>query len=62
MSERFRVTLVEGVPVKRFDIRGQELFDLVCRVIGLRESYYFGLFYECPNQQPSWLRMNKKVC
>ena len=42
-------------------MKGQELFDLVCRVIGLREHYYFGLHFECPNQQPAWLKKDKKV-
>ena len=42
-------------------MKGKELFELVCKAIGLRESYYFGLYYEIPNQQPSWLRMDKKV-
>ena len=27
---------------------GQELFDLVCRTIGLRETWYFGLQHQDP--------------
>ncbi|XP_065663905.1 merlin isoform X3 [Hydra vulgaris] len=42
-------------------LKGNELFDLVCRVIGLRESYYFGLYYEKPNKTQCWLRMDKKL-
>ncbi|KAH8284237.1 hypothetical protein KR044_000789 [Drosophila immigrans] len=40
---------------------GQELFDLVCRTIGLRESWYFGLQYVDTRNHVSWLKMDKKV-
>ncbi|XP_014092504.1 moesin/ezrin/radixin homolog 2 [Bactrocera oleae] len=40
---------------------GQELFDLVCRTIGLRESWYFGLQYVDTRGHVSWLKMDKKV-
>ncbi|XP_017471406.1 PREDICTED: moesin/ezrin/radixin homolog 2 [Rhagoletis zephyria] len=40
---------------------GQELFDLVCRTIGLRESWYFGLQYVDARGHVSWLKMDKKV-
>ncbi|XP_034099900.1 LOW QUALITY PROTEIN: moesin/ezrin/radixin homolog 2 [Drosophila sulfurigaster albostrigata] len=40
---------------------GQELFDLVCRTIGLRESWYFGLQYVDTRNNVSWLKMDKKV-
>jgi len=40
---------------------GKELFDLVCRAIGLRESYYFGLHYQRLKKQPCWLKMDKKI-
>lgn len=39
---------------------GQDLFDLVCRTIGLRETYYFGLEFEDSNGLISWLKMDKK--
>ncbi|XP_023328819.1 merlin isoform X2 [Eurytemora carolleeae] len=40
---------------------GQELFDLVCRTIGLRETWYFGLqFQDCKNYI-AWLKLDKKV-
>ena len=29
---------------------GQELFDLVCRTIGLRETWYFGLQHQDPTK------------
>ncbi|CAG0893884.1 unnamed protein product [Darwinula stevensoni] len=40
---------------------GQELFDLVCRTIGLRETWYFGLQYQDSKQYEAWLKMDKKV-
>ncbi|XP_017155884.1 moesin/ezrin/radixin homolog 2 [Drosophila miranda] len=40
---------------------GQDLFDLVCRTIGLRESWYFGLQYVDTRNNVSWLKMDKKV-
>ncbi|ELU09819.1 hypothetical protein CAPTEDRAFT_18813 [Capitella teleta] len=49
-----------------FDIEnrktGRELFDLVCRTIGLRETWYFGLQYVVPKSyHNAWLKMDKKV-
>ncbi|XP_072163875.1 merlin-like [Diadema setosum] len=40
---------------------GRQLFDLVCRTIGLRETWYFGLQYEDPKHYIAWLKMDKKV-
>lgn len=40
---------------------GRELFDLVCRTIGLRETWYFGLQYEDTKGFISWLKLDKKV-
>lgn len=40
---------------------GQELFDLVCRTIGLRESWYFGLQYVDSKGFVAWLKLDKKV-
>lgn len=39
---------------------GRELFDLVCRTIGLRETWYFGLQYEDTKGFISWLKLDKK--
>ena len=39
---------------------GRELFDLVCRTIGLRETWYFGLQYEDSKGFISWLKLDKK--
>ncbi|XP_041456359.1 merlin-like [Lytechinus variegatus] len=40
---------------------GRQLFDLVCRTIGLRETWYFGLQYEDSKRYIAWLKMDKKV-
>ena len=40
---------------------GRQLFDLVCRTIGLRETWYFGLQYEDSKHYVAWLKMEKKV-
>uniref|UniRef100_A0A6M2DFR6 Moesin/ezrin/radixin homolog 1 n=1 Tax=Xenopsylla cheopis TaxID=163159 RepID=A0A6M2DFR6_XENCH len=40
---------------------GKDLFDLVCRTIGLRETWYFGLQYEDSKGFISWLKLDKKV-
>jgi len=40
---------------------GQELFDLVCRTTGLRETWYFGLQYQDCKGYVAWLKLDKKV-
>ena len=45
----------------RWKATGQELFDLVCRTIGLRETWYFGLQYEDSKGYVAWLKMDKRV-
>ncbi|CAD5122479.1 DgyrCDS10903 [Dimorphilus gyrociliatus] len=40
---------------------GQELFDLVCRTIGLRETWYFGLQYSDNKGFINWLCPKKKI-
>ncbi|KAH1018279.1 hypothetical protein HUJ05_006080 [Dendroctonus ponderosae] len=39
---------------------GRDLFELVCRTIGLRETWYFGLQYEDSKGFISWLKLDKK--
>ena len=43
-------------------ITGKELYDLVCRTIGLRETWYFGLQYVDSKGYTAWLKFDKKVC
>ncbi|KAK0045621.1 merlin [Biomphalaria pfeifferi] len=40
---------------------GKELFDLVGRTIGLRETWYFGLQYVDSKGYVAWLKLDKKV-
>lgn len=41
---------------------GKDLFDLVGRTIGLRETWYFGLQYVDSKGYVAWLKFDKKVC
>ena len=41
---------------------GKDLFELVCRTIGLREIWYFGLQYVDSKGFFAWLKLNKKIC
>ncbi|KAH0625509.1 hypothetical protein JD844_015053 [Phrynosoma platyrhinos] len=47
----------ENVEVKW---KGKDLFDLVCRTLGLRETWFFGLQYMIKDTM-AWLKMDKKV-
>lgn len=40
---------------------GKDLFDMVCRTIGLRETWYFGLQYDNSKNFQVWLKFDKKV-
>ncbi|KAL5017365.1 hypothetical protein ScPMuIL_006954 [Solemya velum] len=40
---------------------GKNFFELVCRTIGLRETWYFGLQYVDSNGYIAWLKLDKKV-
>ncbi|XP_064619967.1 merlin-like isoform X2 [Lineus longissimus] len=40
---------------------GKELYELVCRTIGLRETWYFGLQFVTPKGHLAWLKFDKKV-
>ncbi|XP_044304938.1 merlin isoform X4 [Varanus komodoensis] len=40
--------------------KGKDLFDLVCRTVGLRETWFFGLQYMIKDTV-AWLKMDKKV-
>uniref|UniRef100_A0AAR2KVG4 NF2, moesin-ezrin-radixin like (MERLIN) tumor suppressor a n=1 Tax=Pygocentrus nattereri TaxID=42514 RepID=A0AAR2KVG4_PYGNA len=40
--------------------KGKDLFELVCRTLGLRETWFFGLQYNVKDTV-AWLKMDKKV-
>lgn len=41
--------------------KGKDLFDLVCRTIGLRETWFFGLQFIVKDTF-AWLKPEKRVC
>ncbi|CAD6190444.1 unnamed protein product [Caenorhabditis auriculariae] len=41
---------------------GRNLFDAVCRIIGLREVWFFGLQFTNKKRIPCWLQMDKTIC
>ncbi|RWS09439.1 merlin-like isoform X2 [Dinothrombium tinctorium] len=41
---------------------GRDLFDLVTRTIGLRETWFFGLQYVDTKGYIAWLKMDKRIC
>lgn len=43
------------------DALGQDLFDTVCKIIGLREVWYFGLCFTNRKGYTCWLQLDKKV-
>ncbi|VDN02033.1 unnamed protein product [Thelazia callipaeda] len=43
------------------DCSGRHLFDTVCRIIGLREIWFFGLQFVNRKGIPCWLQMDKKI-
>lgn len=42
--------------------QGRELFELVCRTIGLRETWYFGLRFTDSKGYTAWLKLEKRIC
>ncbi|KAJ7993690.1 hypothetical protein DPEC_G00257290 [Dallia pectoralis] len=40
--------------------KGKDLFDLVCRALGLRETWFFGFQYSVKDTV-AWIKMDKKV-
>lgn len=40
--------------------KGKDLFDLVCRTLGLRETWFFGLRYNIKDTV-AWLKMEKRA-
>ncbi|XP_041348880.1 merlin-like [Gigantopelta aegis] len=64
-SKSFPVRITTMDAELEFDIEnkttGKELFDLVCRTIGLRETWYFGLQHVDSKGYIAWLKFEKKV-
>lgn len=53
--------LYKVIVLLQYKATGRDLFDLVCRTIGLRETWYFGLQFEDNKGFISWLKLDKKV-
>uniref|UniRef100_A0A8C7UA92 NF2, moesin-ezrin-radixin like (MERLIN) tumor suppressor a n=1 Tax=Oncorhynchus mykiss TaxID=8022 RepID=A0A8C7UA92_ONCMY len=47
-------------PVFQVKWKGKDLFDLVCRALGLRETWFFGFQYDVEDTV-AWIKMDKKV-
>ncbi|KAF7238468.1 Merlin, partial [Varanus komodoensis] len=56
LCEQELLTFVSSFQVKW---KGKDLFDLVCRTVGLRETWFFGLQYMIKDTV-AWLKMDKK--
>ncbi|CAB3402085.1 unnamed protein product [Caenorhabditis bovis] len=41
---------------------GRHLFEAVCRIIGLRETWFFGLQFINKKNIPCWLQNDKNIC
>ncbi|XP_076846074.1 merlin isoform X2 [Brachyhypopomus gauderio] len=63
-SRTFRVRLVTVDADLEFSCevkwKGKDLFELVCRTLGLRETWFFGLQYTIKDSV-AWLKMDKRV-
>ena len=40
---------------------GRELFEQVCKTLGIREVWYYGLLYTDAKGYKAWLRDDKRV-
>uniref|UniRef100_A0A4W4F4U9 FERM domain-containing protein n=1 Tax=Electrophorus electricus TaxID=8005 RepID=A0A4W4F4U9_ELEEL len=63
-ARTFRVRIVTADADLEFGCevkcKGRDLFDLVCRTLGLRETWFFGLQYTIKDTM-AWLKMDKRV-
>jgi merlin protein len=51
---------LEAIPIEA-NCYGRDLFDMVCRIIGMREVWYFGLQHTNKKGFPCWLQLDKKI-
>ncbi|XP_068166434.1 NF2, moesin-ezrin-radixin like (MERLIN) tumor suppressor a [Antennarius striatus] len=63
-SKQFRVRISTMESDMEFSCeakwKGKDLFDIVCRNLGLRETWFFGLRYDIKDTI-SWLKMEKRI-
>ncbi|XP_025895952.1 merlin isoform X8 [Nothoprocta perdicaria] len=62
IASRMSFSSLKRKQPKTFTVKwkGKDLFDLVCRTLGLRETWFFGLQYTIKDTV-AWLKMDKKV-
>lgn len=58
--QKHQLVLSSGCFVLQVKWKGKDLFDLVCRTLGLRETWFFGLRYNIKDTV-AWLKMDKKA-
>ncbi|KAE9549413.1 hypothetical protein FO519_007380 [Halicephalobus sp. NKZ332] len=51
---------LDAIPIEA-DCSGRDLFNMVCRIIGLREIWYFGLQHKNKKGHWCWLQLDKKI-
>uniref|UniRef100_A0A0N4Z9A6 Moesin/ezrin/radixin homolog 1 n=1 Tax=Parastrongyloides trichosuri TaxID=131310 RepID=A0A0N4Z9A6_PARTI len=51
---------LEKIPISP-DWKGNELFETVCRILGIREHYYFGLQFTNKKGIICWLQLDHKI-
>jgi merlin protein len=51
---------LDAIPIEA-NCYGRDLFDMVCRIIGMREVWYFGLQHTNKKGFPCWLQLDKKI-
>uniref|UniRef100_A0A0K0FC48 Moesin/ezrin/radixin homolog 1 n=1 Tax=Strongyloides venezuelensis TaxID=75913 RepID=A0A0K0FC48_STRVS len=51
---------LEKIPMSP-DWKGNELFETVCRILGIREYYYFGLQFTNKKGIVCWLQLDQKI-
>lgn len=39
----------------------REIFSLICKSLGIQETWYFGLMYHGPDNEEIWVDQSKKV-
>ena len=55
------INLCHFISFEQRSCTGKELFDLVVRTLGVRETWYFGLQFVDKKGVVTWIKFNKKV-
>ena len=58
----FKLLVLITSHAHEFDLKGNVVFEIICKALGLRETWYFGLMYKCKKHKIlKWLKMKKKL-